>query len=121
MDDMIIYDINKTKIIPFASIDWNKGSIFYNESEGYLYYRDFTEAEKEERRKNDSIAEKQVAIEEKKAQLAETDYVVIKMYEAVIRGEDITEMKSEYSDVLNHRQQLREQINELEEQIKSLI
>ncbi len=55
-------------------------------------------------------------IDELKKQLAETDYIVIKIYEASILGETalVEELKETYASVLEERQGWREEINRLE-------
>ena len=53
-------------------------------------------------------------VEDLKEYLQNTDYVVIKMYEAGIKGNSIEEMLKEYNDVLLKREEARKQINELE-------
>ena len=54
-------------------------------------------------------------IAELKQKLAETDYMVIKVYEAMITGEELPEDDTNrYSDAIIQRQQWRSQINELE-------
>ena len=53
-------------------------------------------------------------IEDLKDYLQNTDYVVIKMYEAGIKGNSIEEMLKEYKEVLFKREEARKQINELE-------
>lgn len=57
-------------------------------------------------------------IEDLKEYLQNTDYVVIKMYEAGIKGNSIEEMLKEYNDVLLKREESRNLINELEESIQ---
>lgn len=53
-------------------------------------------------------------IEELKSYLRNTDYVVIKMMELQIDGKDATELKTLYADIIEKRNQAREEINELE-------
>lgn len=53
-------------------------------------------------------------IEDLKEYLQNTDYVVIKMYEAGIKGNSIEEMLKEYQEVLSKREECRALINELE-------
>lgn len=48
-----------------------------------------------------------------KQYLNETDYVVIKMYEAAVQGGSILKMLEEYKQVLINRKEAREQINKL--------
>lgn len=49
-----------------------------------------------------------------KQYLYETDYTIIKMYEEVVRGGSIENMKEEYKEVLINRDEARQLINELE-------
>ena len=48
-----------------------------------------------------------------KKYLADTDYVIIKMYESYIQGESIVPLLTEYKRVLAERKAARERINEL--------
>lgn len=54
-------------------------------------------------------------IDELKAYLAQTDYVVLKIQEAIIDGDNATAaaLKTEYADVLIQRKTARNRINEL--------
>lgn len=60
------------------------------------------------------LAEKQrqEALAEAQAYLTSTDYVVTKMAEAQVMGEDITAIKAEYADVLAEREAKRQFIRE---------
>ena len=40
--------------------------------------------------------------------LDDTDYVVVKMAEAMVAGEDITDMKAQYADVISEREVKRQ-------------
>ena len=51
-----------------------------------------------------------------KQQLANTDYVVIKIAESTDE-EEIASLREEYASVIAHRKELREQINSLEEEL----
>ena len=44
--------------------------------------------------------------------LNDTDYVVVKMAEAMVAGEDITAMKAQYADVISEREVKRTFIRE---------
>ena len=59
-------------------------------------------------------------IEESKRYLADTDYVIVKISEAMVSGSKqlINELKNKYADVLNEREEARKQINELKKEIK---
>ena len=48
-----------------------------------------------------------------------TDYIIIKMYEAQIEGEDIAPIKEQYKEILMQREEARKKINELEEHLSS--
>mgnify|MGYP001039791445 CR=1 FL=1 len=60
------------------------------------------------------LAEKQLhqQLVEAHTYLNSTDYVVIKLNEALVLGEDITAMKAEYADVLAEREVKRQFIRE---------
>ena len=49
-----------------------------------------------------------------KAFLSETDYIAIKMSEALALGEDTSSLVNEYRDVISQRAEARIRINELE-------
>lgn len=55
-----------------------------------------------------------------KRYLADTDYVVIKLYEAKINGEDTLPLETEYADVLAERKRVRATIDGLEAQIEEI-
>lgn len=57
--------------------------------------------------------EKARQIAQLKAELAATDYVVIKIAESD-DADEIAALRAEYADVIAHRRQVRAQINELE-------
>lgn len=57
-------------------------------------------------------------IEKLKQELASTDYIVIKAYEAKLSMSDSPYSKEELDKTIEHRQALRNKINELEELIK---
>lgn len=56
---------------------------------------------------------KQKRLEEIRKRLSETDYVVIKIYEAKIRGEDTIKMEAEYAEVLDERDRIRKEADAL--------
>lgn len=64
---------------------------------------------------------KQEEVVKYKKYLADTDYVVIKITEAMVIGNQqiIDELKNKYADVINERDEARKKINELEEEIKN--
>lgn len=51
-----------------------------------------------------------------KEYLKETDYAIIKMYEAAMQGRSISDMLTEYEEVLVNRENARALINELEKE-----
>ena len=57
---------------------------------------------------------KKLQIQIQKNYLASTDYIVIKIYEALIKGNDIEPLKAEYATELARRDEARAKINELE-------
>lgn len=58
-------------------------------------------------------------ITELKSKLAETDYVVIKVYEAMVAESEIPdEDASRYAEIITQRQQWRQQINDLEASVE---
>lgn len=59
--------------------------------------------------------EKHDLIESYKKELSDTDYVVTKIAEAQALGEDASSLLDEYSEILKHRKELRNKINNLEE------
>lgn len=58
-------------------------------------------------------------LNEAKNYLADTDYVVIKIYEAKISGEDTLPLETEYADVLAERKRVRATIDGLEAELKA--
>lgn len=62
----------------------------------------------------------QEKIAEYQKYLTDTDYVVVKISEAMVSGSKqlINELKNKYADVLNERNEARKQINELKKEIK---
>ena len=62
----------------------------------------------------------QEKITEYRKYLTDTDYVVVKISEAMVNGSKqlINELKNKYADVLNKRDEARKQINKLEKGIK---
>lgn len=58
----------------------------------------------------------------KKRELKALDYVVIKIYEAVIDGDTalVEELKTRYASQLKKRKEIREKINELENKLREV-
>lgn len=110
-----LWNENHTQELDYEKVDLTMGCI-YSIGDGDYIYHQYTQEELRnvnENRINTEIANRQV-------ELQATDYVVIKIYEAYIKNQDIESLKSEYADVLTRRQQLRDEINEFQEQIKNL-
>lgn len=49
-----------------------------------------------------------------KQYLNETDYAIIKIYEAAVQGGNILNLLAEYKEIFNNRKEAREMINKLE-------
>lgn len=64
-----------------------------------------------ESRSNDSI---QAEIENLKAELANTDWIISKINEYSLQGQDISSLLSKYADIIEKRNDWRSKINELE-------
>lgn len=73
----------------------------------------FTEEEILQEQSYEDTYKLQEEIRINKKYLADTDYIVIKMYEASMQGESIVPMLSEYKTILAKRKAAREKINEL--------
>ena len=56
-----------------------------------------------------------------KQELSNTDYIVAKIAEAQALGEDTSQLITKYSDMFVYRKNLRNQINELEKELHTLI
>ncbi len=52
--------------------------------------------------------------------LNRTDYIIPKIQEASLLGEDVEALKTQYAEQLTQRQEARARINELEAQLKTL-
>ena len=57
-------------------------------------------------------------IEEYKQELLATDYIITKIAEAQVLGEDTSQLITKYSDMLVYRKTLRNKINELEKELE---
>ena len=57
-------------------------------------------------------------INQRKQYLEDTDYIVTKIAEAQAVGENVSELLGYYSEVLQKRKEVREEINELEAKLK---
>lgn len=82
--------------------------------DGKAYLKGYAPQEPQEPINQEKIAEYQ-------KYLADTDYVVIKISEAMVSENEqlANELKNKYADVLSERDEARKKINELEEEIKN--
>ena len=96
--------------LPKPLMNFEHGLYNYAYIGGQIVEKDLTEeiAEAEARR------EAEEEISRLKAYLSETDYVVTKMSEAMLYGEDVTSLQNEYGNVISARAEARRRINELE-------
>ena len=60
------------------------------------------------------------SIDEYKCKLNETDYIVIKIAEAQVLGEDVSSLLAEYSEEIQNRKIYRQRINELQEELNKI-
>lgn len=67
-----------------------------------------------------NLMNKSVELARAKSFLTNTDYIVIKIYEAVIKGQDTSELLSKYADQLAKRETYRNSIDALEAEVKIL-
>lgn len=94
----------------------NDGSVYVEPEQPEPYVP--TEEELAQQEKQSQIQSLKSQINELKAQLANTDYIFIKCYEANLVGETIDQY--DFEALHNERQSLREQINELETELNAL-
>lgn len=99
----------KTDGTSFPCVDGNRDYEEYKNwlAEGNIPEPAFTDEELAEQ-------EKQTAISEAKEYLTKTDWIVTKITEASIKGDNVTDMLSKYSAELAERTIRRELINSLE-------
>lgn len=100
-------DINYAKQKGFVEREVEQGY------DGGLYIKGYAPQKPQELINQEEIAEYQ-------KYLADTDYIVVKISEAMISGNQqlIDELKNKYADVLTNRDNKRKQINKFEEEIK---
>lgn len=67
-----------------------------------------------------SFISKQHELFTAKNYLKRTDYIIIKIYEAVIKGQDTSELLSKYAEQLSKRETYRNSIDTLEAEVKTL-
>lgn len=78
-----------------------------------------TPEEKEEEERRQKIAELQAELASKEQELADTDYIIIKLYEYSLVGETTDEY--DINELHEKRQAIRDEINAISEQIAILI
>ena len=61
-----------------------------------------------------------LSIDEYKCKLNETDYIVVKIVEAQVLGEDVNSLLAEYSEEIKNRKIYRQKINELQEELNKI-
>lgn len=87
----------------------------------YYMYESYTEEELAQIAAEKAENERLDKIDELKAKLAETDYVVIKIAEYTSNGTELPEDDAErYADIMAQREQWRKEVNELETQAPSV-
>ena len=87
----------------------------------YYVYESYTEEELAQIAAEKAENERLDKIDELKAKLAETDYVVIKIAESTSNGTELPEDDAErYADIMAQREQWRKEVNELETQAPSV-
>lgn len=67
-----------------------------------------------------NLMNKSIELTRAKSYLTKTDYIVIKINEAVIKGQDTSELLSKYADQLSKRETYRNSIDALEVEVKTL-
>ncbi len=64
------------------------------------------------------LNEAEFALMHARQYLYDTDYVVIKIYEASIKGDDTSQLVSQYAEVLAERERVRESIDAIKKTIE---
>lgn len=94
--------------------DWAH-DIVTNDTFQYLLYTPYTEEELEQIAKDNAESERLAQIDEYKAKLANTDYILTKMVEYNVSGTDMPEDDAaRYAEIISQRAQWRAEINRLE-------
>ena len=94
----------------------NDGSVYVEPEQSEPYVP--TEEELAEQEKQSNIQNLESQINELKSQLASTDYIFVKCYEASLVGKTIDEYN--FEELHTERQSLREQINQLQTELSAL-
>ena len=110
------YDDNIHTIIPTPNIEVTDAQWQTAIDNNYNKINDDGSGEVYDFRTDDEITADKTAtsIATSKAYLLETDWVVVKINESSIQGEDITDLLTKYADVLTARTEARTNINDLE-------
>ena len=85
----------------------------------YLYNVD-TPKEQYLSKDNSYEDELSLSIDDYKYKLSETDYIVVKIAEAQVLGEDVDSLLTEYSEEIKNRKIYRQRINELQEELNKI-
>ena len=85
----------------------------------YLYNVD-TPKEQYISKDNSYEYELMASIDEYKCKLSETDYIVVKIAESQVLGEDVVPLLVEYSEEIKNRKIYRQRINELQEELNKI-
>ena len=102
---------------------YNKAlQLFNSRPELFEIEKEKTEEDLAEEKRQYKLAEKQGEIDKLQKYLTDTDYVVIKISEAMINGDKqlTNELKNKYADVITNRNNKRKKMNKFKEEIKNL-
>lgn len=86
------------------------------------YYLYNVDTPKEQYLPKDNSYEEELicSIGEYKCKLNETDYIIVKIAEAQVLGEDVDSLLAEYSEEIKNRKIYRQRINELQEELNKI-
>ena len=114
-------DIMLTEAYMEDDFEFSFGYTKVKEENG-TYYLYNTETPKEQYISKDNSYQNKliVSIEEYKCKLSETDYIVVKIAEAQVLGEDVAPLLAEYSEEIQNRKIYRQRINELQEELNKI-
>lgn len=90
------------------------------ESDTYYLYNVDTPKEQYLQKDNSYKDELILSIDDYKYKLSETDYIVVKIAEAQVLGEDVDSLLAEYSEEIKNRKIYRQRINELQEELNKI-
>ena len=90
--------------------------------ENGTYYLYNVDTPKEQYISKDNFYENElmISIDDYKCKLSETDYIVVKIAEAQVLGEDVDSLLAEYSEEIKNRKIYRQRINELQEELNKI-